>query len=199
MPTGQYQPRPIVVDGDRIYLSNFVQSDVPTLTAWFQQLEVTAYVGMQGTSFVVEQEQLWYDSYVKPSETVQHFAVIDKQTHRLIGNVSLMDIRQIHQRAELGIVIGERDCWGKGYGREATRLMCQYGFVFRNLHTIYLWYVSYNERARKSYEAAGFRETGRIPQARLFNGKRYDDVVMTVTADDGAANLLLGQYGQLPV
>lgn len=199
MTSAPYQQRPIIVDGDRIYLSNFVQSDVPTLTNWFQQLEVTAYVGMQGTSFLVEQEQHWYENYVKPSETVQHFAVVDKQTHRLIGNVSLMDIRQIHQRAELGIVIGERDCWGKGYGREAIRLMCQYGFVFRNLHTIYLWYVSYNERARKSYEAAGFRETGRIPHARLFNGKRYDDVVMTLTADDMAPDYLHGKYGQLPV
>jgi RimJ/RimL family protein N-acetyltransferase len=197
--TDVFSPRPVVIDGERIYLSNFVQSDVPTLTSWFQQLEVTAYIGMQGASFLVEQEQQWFESYVKSNDKEQHFAVIDKHTHRLIGNVSLMDIRQVHQRAELGIVIGEREYWSKGYGREAIRLLCQYGFAFRNLHTIYLWYVSYNERARKSYEAAGFRETGRIPAARLFNGKRYDDVVMTIQAEAYPESELSGKFGQLPL
>jgi RimJ/RimL family protein N-acetyltransferase len=110
-----------------------------------------------------------------------------------------MDIRQVHQRAELGIVIGEREYWSKGYGREAIRLMCQYGVAFLNLQTIYLWYVSYNVRGRKSYEAAGFVETGRIPESRLFNGVRYDDVVMTLHARDVPTTALHGQFGQLPI
>jgi RimJ/RimL family protein N-acetyltransferase len=190
-------PRPAVVSGDRIYLSHFTRDDVSTLTRWFSSLEVTAYVGMQGRSFIQEQEQAWYDNYVKPSAETVHFAVIDAVTHAPIGTVSLMDIRQLHQRAELGIVIGEPAYWSRGYGREAIELMCQYGFAFLNLHTIYLWYVSYNTRARKSYEAVGFVETGRIPAARLFNGQRYDDVVMTRHAGSVAA--LAGKYGLLPL
>jgi RimJ/RimL family protein N-acetyltransferase len=192
-------PRQSVIAGERIYLSTFQVEDVPTLTRWFSQLDVTAYIGMQGTAYTREQEQQWYENYVKQSNTEQHFAIIDAQTHTLIGNVSLMDIRQLHQRAELGIVIGERDYWSKGYGREAITLMCQYGVAFLNLQTIYLWYVSYNVRGRKSYEAAGFVETGRIPESRLFNGVRYDDVVMTLHARNLPITSLQGQFGQLPI
>jgi RimJ/RimL family protein N-acetyltransferase len=70
----------------------------------------------------------------------------------IIGTVSLMDVRRPHDRAELGIVIGNPDYWSKGYRHEAIRLMCDYGYTFLNLHVIYLWYVSYNVRGRKCYE-----------------------------------------------
>ena len=194
-----HTPRQSIITGERLYLSTFQVEDVPTLTRWFSQLDVTAYIGMQGTAYTLEQEQQWYENYVKQSHTERHFAVIDVHTHQLIGNVSLMDIRQVHQRAELGIVIGEREYWSKGYGREAIKLMCQYGVAFLNLQTIYLWYVSYNVRGRKSYEAAGFVETGRIPESRLFNGVRYDDVVMTLHARHVPTTALHGQFGQLPI
>lgn len=196
--SGQAPVRPQLVRGQRIFLSTFTRDDVPTLTRWFANLEVTAYVGMQGRVFVTEQEQAWYDDYVKPSQTAQHFAVIDAATQQPIGVVSLMDIRQLHQRAELGIVIGDPQYWSNGYGREAVDLMCQYGFGFLNLHVIYLWYMSYNERARRSYEAVGFVETGRIPQARLFNGCRYDDVVMARYVGERDFPALTNNYGQLP-
>lgn len=194
-----FTPRQSVIAGERIYLSTFHAEDVPTLARWYSQLEVTAFIGMQGTAFVREQEQQWYENYVKQNPAERHFAIVDAATHQLLGNVSLMDIRQIHQRAELGIVIGEKAYWSKGFGREAIRLMCQYGVAFLNLHTIYLWYVSYNLRGRRSYEAAGFVETGRIPESRLFNGVRYDDVLMTVHARDIQTNTLHGQFGHLPV
>ena len=194
-----HTPRQSIITGARIDLSTFRVEDVPNLTRWFSQLDVTAYIGMQGTAYTLEQEQQWYENYVKQSHTERHFAVIDVHTHQLIGNVSLMDIRQVHQRAELGIVIGEREYWSKGYGREAIKLMCQYGVAFLNLQTIYLWYVSYNMRGRKRYEAAGFVETGRIPESRLFNGVRYDDVVMTLHARHVPTTALHGQFGQLPI
>lgn len=191
--------RPIVVPGQRIYLSNLVRDDIPTLTSWFSNLETTAYVGMQGRSFLQEHEDEWYSQYSTYDEKNRHFAVIARDGDTLIGNVSLMDIRRPHDRAELGIVIGDPHFWGRGYGREAIRLMCDYGFTFLNLHVIYLWYVSYNIRARKSYDAAGFVETGRIPEVRVFNHQRYDDVVMTLTRARFGESTLAGKYGQLPI
>jgi len=52
-------PRQSVIAGERIYLSTFQVEDVPTLTRWFSQLDVTAFIGMQGTAYTREQEQQW--------------------------------------------------------------------------------------------------------------------------------------------
>lgn len=192
-------PRPQVLVGERLSLSHFVQDDVSTLTQWFSQLETTAYVGMMGRSFTEHQEQAWFNEYVTHRPDTQHFAIMAHDTDIPIGCVSLMDIRRPHNRAELGVVIGNQRYWGKQYGREAIRMMCDYGFTFLELHVIYLWYVSFNERGRRSYESVGFRETGRIPEARIFNGKRYDDVVMTLKRADFGTSQFAGQFGQLPI
>jgi RimJ/RimL family protein N-acetyltransferase len=62
-----------------------------------------------------------------------------------------------------------------------------------------LWYVSYNVRARKSYDAVGFRETGRIPGAQLLNGTRYDDVLMAVTRTEFGDSQFHLKFGILPI
>ncbi len=191
--------RPVVLSGQQLYLSHFNQNDVATLTEWFSQLETTAYVGMTGRSFTQHQEQEWYNEYIKHHPTTQHFAIVARDIDAPIGVVSLMDIRRPHNRAELGITIGDQRYWGKGYGREAMRMMCDYGFTFLELHVIYLVYLSFNERGRRSYEAVGFRETGRIPEARIFNGQRYDDVLMTLKRAEFGPSQFTGQFGQLPI
>ena len=74
--------------------------------------------------------------------------------------------------------IGERDHWGQGYGTEATRLICEYGFFFRSLHSIKVEVNGYNQRAIRVYERLGFKLVGRLRDAIMMNGSRYDQVIM---------------------
>ncbi len=61
---------------------------------------------------------------------------------------------------------------------EATRLICEYGFFFRNLHSIKVEVHEYNEAARRVYERLGFKTVGRLRGANLLNNRRYDEVIM---------------------
>ena len=60
------------------------------------------------------------------------------------------------------ISIGEPDAWGQGYGTEATGLMLWLAFERIGLHRVGLSVFSFNERAIRSYEKAGFRLEGRL-------------------------------------
>jgi RimJ/RimL family protein N-acetyltransferase len=175
--------RPEVVPGERIFLSQVRREDVPLLARWFSDLELTTYLGAVGMSFTPEQEQDWYDRVVQQTDN-KTFAIIVREGQRMIGNVSLMEINARHGRATLGIAIGDKTAWGQGYGTEAVRLMCDYGFTFLGLHNIRLWHVAFNERGHRAYLRAGFKEVGRVRGAILFNGQRYDDVLMDITRDD---------------
>ena len=186
--------RPEIVPGERIYLSHPTREDLPLFARWFADLELTLYLGRAGNSFTYEDEVGWYEG--RNSATLRTFAIIVRDTNEIIGSVSLMNIDNLNGRAELGIAIGEKSAWGKGYGSEATRLMAEYGFTFLNLHTVYLWHVAYNERGHRAYLRAGFKEAGRLRGARVFNGQRYDDLLMDITRGDfGPTNLsrLIGQ------
>jgi len=84
----------------------------------------------------------------------------------------------------LGIVIGEKDCWGKGYGQDAVRLLLDYAFNLLNLNSIMLGTFSFNERAIACYKKVGFREIGRRRQARIIGAKRFDAILMDILAEE---------------
>lgn len=187
--------RPEVIPGERIFLSHVRPEDQPNLARWFADLELTAYLGQPGKSYTYEQEASWYRSYAESGET-KTFGIVVRDGEQLIGTVSLMDITA-SGAATLGIAIGEKTAWGKGYGSEAVRLICDYGFTFLSLYAINLTYVAFNERGHRAYLKAGFREAGRLRGNRLVNGVRYDTVLMDITRDEFGPSGLIRLIGQI--
>ena len=82
--------------------------------------------------------------------------------------------------AEIGIMIGERQYWNRGFGTEAMRLMVQHGFENLNLHRIFLRVFETNPRGKRSYEKVGFKLEGRMREARYLKGKYIDVCLMSI-------------------
>lgn len=187
--------RPEVVPGERVFLSQVQRADVPLMARWFSDLELTALLGAHGMSFTLEQEQEWYEQTVKQTDR-KTFAIVVREGQRYIGNISLFDINHRHSTATFGIAVGDKTAWGQGYGSEATRLICDYGFTFLGLHNIRLWHVAFNERGHRAYLKAGFKEVGRLRGTIVFDGVRYDEVLMDITRDDFGPTKLGTLIGQ---
>jgi RimJ/RimL family protein N-acetyltransferase len=98
----------------------------------------------------------------------------------------------VNRSAMLGIFIGEKRYWGKGYGREAVQLLLDYAFNLLNLNSVMLGIFSFNERAIRCFREAGFKEIGRRRQARIIGDKRYDLVLMDVLAEELGPSLIQG-------
>lgn len=81
---------------------------------------------------------------------------------------------------ELGILIYDPRNWGGGYGRQALRLWTALTFAETDAHLITLTTWSGNERMVRSAVRVGYRECARIPEARLWQGRRYDSVKLAV-------------------
>lgn len=101
-----------------------------------------------------------------------------------IGRCGLFDFNPATQSAQLGIGIGDRNYWGKGYGRDALQVLLSYGFRLRNLRRIWLNVNSDNERAVRSYKAVGFVEEGRQRQHVWSNGRYIDLVCMGLLREE---------------
>ena len=82
----------------------------------------------------------------------------------------------MEHHAELGIVIGKKHQWGKGYATEAMQLLVAYGFEQLNLHLLYLTVMASNERAAGIYERVGFRHEGRL-RHRIYRDGTYRDLL----------------------
>jgi RimJ/RimL family protein N-acetyltransferase len=98
---------------------------------------------------------------------------------KLIGTASLVP-NWVHADAMLGIIIGDRDYWGRGFGTDAMELILQYGFLELNLHRITLSVHSYNTRARRVYEKVGLKVEGVMRGDTLKEGRRTDGIEMGI-------------------
>jgi RimJ/RimL family protein N-acetyltransferase len=87
---------------------------------------------------------------------------IEDETGQHIGNIMYYNIDMLRGDVELGITIGERWCWGQGYGSEATRLLVEHLLGRMGFHRVHLKTLAWNRRARRCFETAGFVEYGRI-------------------------------------
>ncbi len=96
---------------------------------------------------------------------------------QFIGQCSLFQINTVAQTCGLGITIGDKAYWGKGYGRESINLLIEYGFRHHNLRKIWLEVHADNTRALRAYQACGFLEEGRL-RAHVYSNGHYEDLVV---------------------
>lgn len=139
-----------------------------------------------GSSMVPE------DAFMKQYETVilednhreSGMFGIFTESDEFIGEVSYREMDVVSGTAVLGIMIGEKDFWGRGYGTDAVRTMCQFLFRRFRLRRIQLDTWSGNERAVKSYLKVGFRLEGTLREATMVNGIPTDQIVMGLLRTD---------------
>lgn len=96
---------------------------------------------------------------------------------QMIGQCALFGFNSTDRTAELGITIGDREYWGRGYGREVVTLLLDYAFRLRNWRKVWLRVWGNNERAIRAYRACGFVEEGRL-RAQVWSAGDYVDLVL---------------------
>jgi diamine N-acetyltransferase len=178
----------INIEGERVALGPLRHDLIPTYQRWNNDAATNrATAGFRPTTF--EQESVAFDAVTK-DPTYALFTVYDRAAWRAIGMTYLSDIELRNRTAEFGIVIGEADDRGQGYGTEATRLTLDYAFTALGLNSVGLWVADFNLAGRRCYAKVGFREAGRWPQARWFDGCFRDEILMVILAEEFASPVL---------
>jgi len=111
-----------------------------------------------------------------------HFAI--EADGKYIGQCALFQFDDVAHTCALGITIGDKDYWGRGYGRDALRVLLDYAFRLRNMRRVHLTVNGTNERAIRAYRACGFVEEGRLRQHVWSDGQYIDLVQMGLLRDE---------------
>ena len=106
-----------------------------------------------------------YENELKfPTPWVHRYG-IDTLEGEHIGNCMIYDIDTIGGQCEIGILVGNRNYWGSGYGREAVGLLINECFKMDNMKRLYLHTLAWNARARRAFAGCGFREVEPVRRA----------------------------------
>ncbi len=153
---------PVIIKGTRVILTPQQRENVPTYWKWICDPEVNAGLTDIGACVSIESEYEWYDNNVaKAAESSVNFDIHEVDGMRLVGDCALFDIDHAAGTAELGLIIGEKDCWNRGYATETVALLARYAFDVQGLSNVILHVYDFNERAVAAYLKAGFHEIGR--------------------------------------
>jgi RimJ/RimL family protein N-acetyltransferase len=174
--------------GPRVYLSPISLEDAETYTRWLNDLAVTRYLTLAPKQMSLQAER---DALASLSRA-HNYAIVLKEGDELLGNIGLMDVDSVDGTAEVGLFIGESSRQGKGYGTEALRLLCDYGFNVLRLSNIMLRTADFNGRAQACYRKVGFREIGRRHDSHFYAGSFHDTVYMELLARDFGASVIPG-------
>lgn len=169
------------LEGDLVRLRAPEPEDEPYYYTWINDPEVTVHL-LARYPFTHEQEREFL-SRPASYESV-NLTIVTLADGLPIGNVALRNASPENRMADLGIMIGDREYWNRGYGTDAMRTICRFGFDVMNLHRIQLDVFADNARAMKVYERIGFVHEGRKRDAHYRRGSYVDVVMMGLLAGE---------------
>jgi RimJ/RimL family protein N-acetyltransferase len=129
--------------------------------------------------------QKWIEKELEDQEVNQYmFTIRTLADDKLLGDIGLSVVNWMSRDAFVGLGIGERDFWGRGYGTDVMKVILRYAFTEINLRRVTLSVFEYNPRAVRSYEKAGFVHEGRMRQFLNREGKRWDMLFMGILREE---------------
>jgi RimJ/RimL family protein N-acetyltransferase len=181
----QWQPDEI--RGELVVLRRPRPEYLPSVMRWYRDPEIARLTRYQPRPMVAaEIERFFHGRLLAPDALA--YAIHQLPTERLVGLTTFSSLDADNGSVLYHIAIGERDAWGRGLGTEATRLMLGHAFEHLSLHRVSLTVFSFNTRAIRAYEKAGFRIEGRARGAILRDGRRWDEIQMGVLRDEWLAD-----------
>lgn len=163
-----------VYNGGRIYLRNVDLSDVnENYHNWMNDKEVVQFLEARFSKNSPEDIRSFVIETNKNPDTV-FLAICLKDSNLHIGNVKVHRIDRNHKSGEVSILIGEKKCWGKGYGAEAINLISEYVFSTLNLNKLTAECYANNLGSLNAFKKAGFKEEGIRKKQYFYNGSYVD-------------------------
>lgn len=177
---------PIKIKGNQCYLTPVDDQLAERVAGWSNDLEIGIRTGDATEMINIGMQK----EYLKNMTNGQNFMIVPLDGAEPIGIIRLMSCDHIHGTATLGLFIGEKDYWNKGYAREAIQLILDYGFTILNLHNVMLYVYDFNTYAIDLYKKLGFKEMGRRREAIRVGGKAYDNIYMDLLATEFKSTLI---------
>ena len=161
------------LQGSQVYLRPLSLQDVSDdYIAWMNDYEVVKYT----ESRFMQHTRQSIEDFVRGAnnENTHTFAIIAKEGDTHIGNIKLGGINWHHRYADVGLIIGSKEHYGRGIATECIRLVTEYAFKHLVLHKVWCGIYEPNIGSLRAFQKAGWEIYGTEPQKCLFEGQYVD-------------------------
>ena len=160
--------------GKRIYLRKLVLEDVEGgYHRWMNDPQVTHFLESRFRPSSKSDLRSYVES-VDLDKNSWLFAGVLLEDDRHIGNIKLGPVNWIHRVADIGLLIGEQDCWGKGFAGEMIDLVVDFAFSSLNLHKVTASCYGNHEASASAFKKSGFSVEGTRKEQFYCDGEYVD-------------------------
>jgi len=172
-----------MIEGKKVRIRAIEKTDIDEIMKWVNDPEVMQNLFMR---YPVSryQEEKWIEKALDDSNPRNRVFALETKDGVYLGGMGLHAVNWENGNAEVGIVIGKKEHWNKGYGTDAMMAMLDFAFNRMNLHRVYLRVYDFNVRGRKSYEKCGFKKEGVLREDLYAHGKYHDTIIMGILKDE---------------
>ncbi len=165
-----------MIEGRLVKLRARDAADAERAHGWITDWEVARFL-VSRYPLSLAHERSWLEVSPMPSFHQVPLA-IDTREGVHIGNIDLRAIQPENRTAEIGIMIGDKSYWSRGYGSDAVRTLAGFAFHQMNLERVYLTTYEFNERGQRAFLKAGFTIEGRLRRHVYVDGRAWDAIMM---------------------
>lgn len=166
--------------GQKVYLRPLEREDLKgDYRNWVNDHEITRYIEAGTFPLADDDLQTFFEENLHSPNSVL-FAIVEKETNKHIGNAQVKNINWLHRTAGRGIMIGNKSCWGKGYGLEVVNLLNKYIFEYLNLNKFKSSTCADNIAVQRINERAGYELEGTGRQEFFYDGTYHDRVYWSI-------------------
>ncbi len=170
----------MIIQGNTIYLKLMTVEDVTDdYVSWMNDEEVVQYTESRWNSYTMDDLR---EFVKKTNNGISNFmfAIHSNENDLHIGNIKIGNINPVHRYADLGIVIGNKDYWGKGIATESIMIATKYAFEELNLNKLFAGMYAKNLGSFKAFIKAGYREIGVMRKHVFYKGEFIDSILVDI-------------------
>lgn len=173
-----------MIEGKLVNLRAQEMSDLDRNCRWMNDGEVTRHLNMR-YPISMAAEEVWMRERTSGMSGFQNvWYAIETKDGLHIGGINFHSVDPEDRKARLGVAIGDKEHWSRGYGTDAMLTFLRFAFDEMNLHRVDLTVNADNERARACYRKCGFVDEARMRQAVYGGGVYVDQFVMGILRDE---------------
>jgi len=151
-----------MINGSKVSICHKSLADAPDNYAWQTDPELTHLTATQPLTTSFSDYLLNYIVQIRNRQLIKHQFAIKTRDSKHIGNCAYYGINESKGEAEIGIIIGNRNYWDKGYGSDAVTTLINHIFLKTKLKRIYLKTLDSNKRAQQCFYKCGFTLYGSL-------------------------------------
>lgn len=170
------------LNGNRLYLRPLERADMVISQSWINDEAVRKYLTARGP--ISFDQQIQYFETTQNSHKHRVLAIVLHEGDRYIGNIGLHNIDWQSRVATSGTLIGETDCWGLGYAKEAKLLLLEHAFKDMGLRRVESKIMAPNVASARCQLACGYKLEGVSRQRHFRGGKYVDEHLYAILRED---------------